>query len=103
MQTSSSRTAQPTTSEISCPFTRWFDSDGYFVAKPFQQWLAGEIAIIGEADPKSVEAAKKVRDGYVELTDGDIKVTQKESQGNGSGKETPSKRPREKSRKNIKL
>ena len=101
---SPSSTAAPTISEISSPFTRWFDSDGYFVAKPFQQWLASEIAIIGDADPKSVEAAKKVREGYVELTDGDVKVAEKnESQGSGSGKETPSKKIRERSRKNLKL
>ena len=51
-----------------------------------------------------MEAAKKVRDGYVELTDGDVKIPQKkESQGDGSGKETPSKKIRERSRKNIKL
>ncbi|KAL8644666.1 MAG: hypothetical protein Q9226_007649, partial [Calogaya cf. arnoldii] len=42
------------TLKISAPFTRWFDSDGYFVATPFQQWLATEIPAIGEADPKKV-------------------------------------------------
>ena len=74
------------------------------MVKPFQQWLASEITMIGEADPKSVEAAKKVREGYVELTDGDVKVVEKnESQGGGSGKETPSKKIRERSRKNLKL
>ena len=51
-----------------------------------------------------MEAANKVREGYVELTDGDVKVAEKkESQGNGSGKETPSKKIRERSRKNLKL
>ncbi|KAL8643481.1 MAG: hypothetical protein Q9226_008342 [Calogaya cf. arnoldii] len=42
------------TLKISAPFTRWFDSDGYFVATPFQQWLATEIPAISEADPKKV-------------------------------------------------
>ncbi|KAL8849897.1 MAG: hypothetical protein Q9221_005163 [Calogaya cf. arnoldii] len=42
------------TLKISAPFTRWFDSDGFFVATPFQQWLATEIPAIGEADPKKV-------------------------------------------------
>jgi hypothetical protein len=34
--------------------TRWFTSDGYFVAKPFQQWLASEIPVVGAADPNNV-------------------------------------------------
>lgn len=43
---------EPQTLNISAPFTRWFDSDGYFVATPFQQWLASEIPLVGEVDPK---------------------------------------------------
>lgn len=34
--------------------TRWFTADGYFVAKPFQQWLASEIPVVGAADPNNV-------------------------------------------------
>ncbi|KAI9694350.1 MAG: hypothetical protein M1820_008998 [Bogoriella megaspora] len=41
-------------SQISAPFTRWFSADGFFVPKPFQQWLASEVAVIGEADPVNV-------------------------------------------------
>ena len=44
--------------EISSRFTRWFDRDGFFVAKPFQQWLASEIPAIGQADPKNAERLK---------------------------------------------
>jgi hypothetical protein len=40
--------------EIKTSFTRWFTSDGYFVAKPFQQWLATELPLLGEADPSNV-------------------------------------------------
>lgn len=36
------------------PFARWFTADGYFVAKPFQQWLASEVPLVGEADPNNV-------------------------------------------------
>ncbi|KAF2132848.1 hypothetical protein P153DRAFT_364112 [Dothidotthia symphoricarpi CBS 119687] len=39
---------------IRAPLTRWFTSDGYFIAKPFQQWLASEVPVIGEADPNNV-------------------------------------------------
>ncbi|KAL8670991.1 MAG: hypothetical protein Q9168_004483 [Polycauliona sp. 1 TL-2023] len=48
---------EPKKLKISAPFTRWFDSDGYFVATPFQQWLATEIPAVGEADPKKVDRA----------------------------------------------
>lgn len=102
VKVTSSRTATPRTLEVSSPFTRWFDTDGYFVAKPFQQWLASEIDIVGEADPKSAEAAKKVREGYVELTDGDVKVadTRLIAEGDTTGKETPGKKKaRERSKK----
>jgi len=40
--------------KVKAPFTRWFTSDGHFVAKPFQQWLASEVPAIGEADPANV-------------------------------------------------
>lgn len=42
------------TLHIRAPFTHWFTSDGYFVAKPFQQWLASEVPIVGAADPGNV-------------------------------------------------
>lgn len=86
--------------EISSPFTRWFDSDGYFVAKPFQQWLASEIDIVGEADPKNAKAAKEIQDGYVELKD-DVQVVggKIEEKKTATGNETPNKKARERSRK----
>ena len=40
------------TLELSSPFTRWFDANGLFVAKPFQQWLASEIPLVGQVDPR---------------------------------------------------
>ena len=43
--------------KISSRFTRWFDQDGFFVAKPFQQWLASEVPAIGRADPANAKAA----------------------------------------------
>ncbi|KAI9722585.1 MAG: hypothetical protein M1812_001516 [Candelaria pacifica] len=36
------------------PFTKWFSADGFFVAKPLQQWLATEIPVVGQADPGNV-------------------------------------------------
>jgi hypothetical protein len=40
--------------EISAPFSNWFTSDGYFIAKPFQQWLASNVSVIGAADPNNI-------------------------------------------------
>jgi len=39
--------------ELKAPFSKWFSSDGYFVAKPFQHFLASNIPIVGDADPKN--------------------------------------------------
>ncbi|KAF2674592.1 hypothetical protein BT63DRAFT_14925 [Microthyrium microscopicum] len=38
---------------VSAPFAKWFSADGYFVAKPFQRFLARGISVVGEADPKN--------------------------------------------------
>lgn len=46
---------EPQSLKLSAPFTRWFDSDGYFVATPFQRWLASEIPLVGETDPQKVD------------------------------------------------
>ena len=47
------------TLELSAPFTRWFDVEGVFVAKPFQQWLASEVPVIGQADPSNAVGVKQ--------------------------------------------
>lgn len=47
------RSKEGQTLELSSPFTRWFDADGFFVAKPFQQWLASEIPLISQVDPQN--------------------------------------------------
>ncbi|KAK4697626.1 hypothetical protein P7C71_g479, partial [Lecanoromycetidae sp. Uapishka_2] len=57
--------------ELSSPFTRWFDVDGFFVAKPFQQWLASEIPVIGQVDPSNKDGSsgrKGIADGETEAT-----------------------------------
>ncbi|KIV99493.1 uncharacterized protein PV09_08799 [Verruconis gallopava] len=52
--TQSSPSAQIKEAKITASFTRWFTSDGFFVAKPFQQWLASSIDVVGKADPNNV-------------------------------------------------
>lgn len=51
--TTSSSSSTPSTRQIKTPFTTWFTADGYFVAKPFQQWIASSIEAVGDVDQKS--------------------------------------------------
>ncbi|KAG8530828.1 uncharacterized protein KY384_004185 [Bacidia gigantensis] len=86
---------EETNLKLSAPFTRWFDADGCFIAKPFQQWLSTEVPLIGQADPKS-------KQGKIEGTNGGIQVaeavlihqneTPKKATGHSEG--TPSTRSR---------
>lgn len=66
----------PSTREVRVPFTTWFTADGWFVAKPFQQWLASTIEAIGDADPKNAS-----RDERDELASPTSKVFPVESNG----------------------
>ncbi|KAI9746130.1 MAG: hypothetical protein M1818_000811 [Claussenomyces sp. TS43310] len=56
--------AQPTvdhTIKVARPFMQWFDAAGHFIPLPFQQMFAGEVPLIGKADPmKAVTASGKV-------------------------------------------
>ncbi|KAK4103179.1 SPC25-domain-containing protein [Parathielavia hyrcaniae] len=47
------------TLKISRAFTEWFDGVGRFVAAPFQEMLAGSVAVIGRADPKRASKARE--------------------------------------------
>lgn len=53
VKTSSTSSSALSTSQISAPFTTWFTADGYFVALPFQKWLASSVRLIGDADSKN--------------------------------------------------
>lgn len=56
----SSSSANPSTRQLKAPFTTWFTADGYFVAQPFQKWLAGSVNVIGEEDVKNASVDEKV-------------------------------------------
>lgn len=60
MTTSSPASPSPSTRQIKIPFATWFTADGYFVAKPFQQWLASSVEAIGDVDLKN--ASRDERD-----------------------------------------
>jgi signal peptidase complex subunit 2 len=51
-----SQPSVPNTLKISRPFMQWFDAAGHFVALPFQQMFAGEVSVIGKADPTKAVA-----------------------------------------------
>jgi signal peptidase complex subunit 2 len=68
--------------QIRAPFTTWFTADGFFVAKPFQQWLASSVEAIGDVDGKN--AGRDERD---ELAAPTAEVERIE-QGNGSATAT---------------
>lgn len=79
--------------KISAPFTRWFDSDGYFVATPFQQWLATEIPAIGEADPKKVDRGSGKSEGKaIEAQQVQGNADMSKAPGNGSARSRNSKK-----------
>jgi len=52
IETKSPSSPTPNIRQIRTPFTTWFTADGFFVAKPFQQWLASSIEAIGDVDKK---------------------------------------------------
>lgn len=84
--TSSPSSGSPKTWQISTPFTTWFTSDGYFVAKPFQQWLATSIEAVGEADQKNtITAEQKMVDAEMSKEDGAVGTTGADVGGAGKG------------------
>ena len=78
-------------------FTTWFTADGYFVAKPFQQWLASSIGMVGDADKKNA-----MRDQGDELAEPGPEVElidQSQSNGTATGAESKSKGSKRSKRK----
>jgi signal peptidase complex subunit 2 len=51
--TTSPASPSPHTRQLRIPFTTWFTADGYFVAKPFQQWVASSVEAVGDVDLKN--------------------------------------------------
>lgn len=85
--------------ELSAPFTTWFTADGYFVAKPFQQWLASSVPLIGEADQKNAGREEKEQlaasgtesEVLADISNGSVAAT-----GSSQGKAGGSKRSKRK-------
>ena len=87
--------------KLSASFTRWFDQDGSFVAKPFQQWLATEVPAIGAADPKSKQARLESSTGNLQIAEAVVieqNKTPKKGAGTGTDDVTPNTRSRKSKR-----
>lgn len=80
--------------ELSAPFTLWFDSDGYFVANPFQRWLATVVPLVGEADPQKVEADNAATEPQVVIETQQANGTNKLTKGAANGASSPAARSR---------
>jgi len=81
--------SSPDSREVKALFSTWFTADGFFVAKPFQQWLASSIEAVGDADSKN--AMRDQRDElasptaeFETLEDGVVEATGTESKGKSS-------------------
>lgn len=57
--TTTTRDGKKTEKHLVKAFRGWFDAQGHFIAKPFQQMLAANVDVIGRADPKSYQAANE--------------------------------------------
>lgn len=95
IETKSPSSPTPSTRQIRTPFTTWFTADGFFVAKPFQQWLASSIEAIGDVDKK--HALRDERDDLaapspeVEVLASAAETTGAESTGKGTTKRSKRK------------
>lgn len=84
----------PSEWQIKAPFTTWFTADGYFVAKPFQQWLASSVEMVGDADQMNA-----MRDQRDELAAPGPEVKVLESAGSATGTEGRGKGTRKSKKK----
>ena len=84
--------------KLSASFTRWFDQDGGFVAKPFQQWLATEIPAIGAADTKNKQARLDSSIGNLQIAEA-VVIEQNKTPKRGAGTGTDDGTPNSRSRK----
>ena len=78
--------------KIQAPFMQWFTADGFFVSKPFQQWLASSIPLIGEADPKNAAGEGKDEAASAQPVQSTSVPSAVESVASGSGREGAGKR-----------
>ncbi|OLN81100.1 Signal peptidase complex subunit SPC2 [Colletotrichum chlorophyti] len=79
------KNSEKKTLELSKPFAEWFDSQGHFVAVPFQEILATNISAIGKLDPKRVKSASQAYSTDV------LDALYAESTAAGSGADTAAK------------
>ncbi|CAJ2513480.1 Uu.00g015990.m01.CDS01 [Anthostomella pinea] len=59
--TTTPKKGSPQTIELARSFTEWFDSQGHFIARPFQTMLATTVPLIAQADPMRAAAGAVAR------------------------------------------
>lgn len=80
--------------KISKPFSEFFDETGLFVPKPFQEFLATNISVVGKADSKRIQAAsEKLLSENPELLSAVLNASsEKEAEATGTEKKAGGKR-----------
>ncbi len=54
--TVSPKSGPSSTVDLAESFTQWFDSQGHFVAVPFQELLATAVPVVGRLDPRRIRS-----------------------------------------------
>ncbi|KAI0889468.1 microsomal signal peptidase 25 kDa subunit-domain-containing protein [Annulohypoxylon maeteangense] len=97
--TSTPKKGTPTTIELARSFTEWFDSQGHFIARPFQTMFATSVPLIAKADPKRAQAAASATTADFSNLDADVLDAIAASQAASTGAEDSTAGKKSKRRK----
>ncbi|ROT35593.1 microsomal signal peptidase 25 kDa subunit [Sodiomyces alkalinus F11] len=93
------KSGPPVTLNISRPFNQWFDSQGHFVAVPFQEMFASNVSAIGKLDAKRVKTPSAsmapAAGGYsTEMLDAVLDASTASATGSVDSAEATAKKPK---------
>jgi signal peptidase complex subunit 2 len=92
----------PHTIKFSRPFMQWFNEAGHFVALPFQQMFATEVAVIGSLDPtRAIKLDSKALSDAPSGTEPLKTVENIHATGLSASEATPTSRKGTKSRRKV--
>ncbi|KAL2759122.1 hypothetical protein ACRALDRAFT_1080669 [Sodiomyces alcalophilus JCM 7366] len=90
------KSGSPVKINISRPFSQWFDSQGHFVAAPFQEMLASNVPAIGKLDAKranpSISTAPADGGYSPEMLDAVLDVASADATGTEAAAKKPKRR-----------
>ncbi|KAI0899403.1 SPC25-domain-containing protein [Annulohypoxylon nitens] len=86
----------PTTIKLARSFTEWFDSQGHFIARPFQTMFAASVPVIAKADPKRAQAAAATPASDFSNVDAEVldAIAASQSASTGAEDASPAKKSR---------